>query len=193
MTIDEDSPTKEDFLADVRRQQDAIVQDVELGYPRRVVDIAIYSDFHGADWHYLRNCIGWEPELKHNTKQKPVEVPSGFVTDFASVPRPFWAILPPAGRYTQAAIAHDYMYWMQDEMKWSRSDADEVLNLFMLDLDVGSAVRNTIHTAVRAFGASAWNSNASAKQAGERRVLKKFPSDPLTTWKIWRQDLTNFV
>ena len=193
MTAGNHGRTKEDFLAEVRRQQDTISRVDQSGDPKLVTDIAVYSDFHGADYHYLRNSIGWEPEEKHNTKQEAVVVPSGFITDFASVPPVFWAILPPFGRYTQAAIAHDYMYWMQDEMKWSRSDADEVLKLFMLDLDVGRAVRNTIHTAVRAFGAGAWNSNASSKQAGERRILKKFPSDPLTTWKIWKQDLTNFV
>lgn len=38
-----------------------------------------------------------------------VFVPEGFVTDFASVPRIFWPIFPPAGRYCEAAVIHDYL------------------------------------------------------------------------------------
>ena len=34
-------------------------------------------------------------------------VESGFVTDFASVPRIFWSVFPPFGRYTKAAVLHD--------------------------------------------------------------------------------------
>jgi len=38
------------------------------------------------------------------------EVPTGFITDFASVPRIFWALIPPNGKYTKAAVLHDWMY-----------------------------------------------------------------------------------
>lgn len=38
-----------------------------------------------------------------------VEVPPGFVTDGASVPRVFWALLPAWGRYSRAAVVHDYL------------------------------------------------------------------------------------
>jgi len=38
-----------------------------------------------------------------------VTVPKGFETDFASVPRGLWNILPPDGFYTQAAVLHDFM------------------------------------------------------------------------------------
>src|SRR5690348_12260167 len=39
-----------------------------------------------------------------------IRVPVGFVTDFASVPRFFWRVLPPTGRYGKAAVVHDYLY-----------------------------------------------------------------------------------
>ena len=38
----------------------------------------------------------------------PYDVPEGFVTDGASVPRIFWSVFPPVGRYFVAAIVHDY-------------------------------------------------------------------------------------
>ncbi|TLD84260.1 DUF1353 domain-containing protein [Helicobacter trogontum] len=34
-------------------------------------------------------------------------VENGFITDFASVPRIFWSIFPPFGRYTKPAVLHD--------------------------------------------------------------------------------------
>lgn len=37
-------------------------------------------------------------------------VPAGFVTDFASVPRWLWSIFPPHGRYSPAAVFHDWLY-----------------------------------------------------------------------------------
>jgi hypothetical protein len=37
----------------------------------------------------------------------------GFVTDFASIPRPFWSLLPTWGQYGPASIVHDFLYWDQ--------------------------------------------------------------------------------
>ena len=38
-----------------------------------------------------------------------VKVPAGFKTDFASVPRLLWSVLPPVGLYSKAAVVHDYL------------------------------------------------------------------------------------
>lgn len=43
-------------------------------------------------------------------KNDVIEVPVGFVTDLATVPRIFWSLLPPDGEYAKAAIIHDYLY-----------------------------------------------------------------------------------
>jgi hypothetical protein len=40
---------------------------------------------------------------------KIVTAPVGFVTDGASVPRVFWSALPAWGRYSRAAVIHDYL------------------------------------------------------------------------------------
>lgn len=39
-----------------------------------------------------------------------IEVPVGFATDFASVPRPLWWWIAPWGRHGRAAIIHDFLY-----------------------------------------------------------------------------------
>lgn len=43
-------------------------------------------------------------------KPYPVNIPRGFVTDLASIPRIFWSIWPPFGLHTRAAVIHDYLY-----------------------------------------------------------------------------------
>lgn len=56
-----------------------------------------------------------------------ITVPQGFITDFASVPRVLWWLIPPIGkRYMHAAAAHDCIY-RTPTMRLSRSYAD---NLF---------------------------------------------------------------
>lgn len=40
-------------------------------------------------------------------KEALLHVEKGFITDFASVPRIFWSIYPPFGRYTKCAVLHD--------------------------------------------------------------------------------------
>ncbi len=42
-----------------------------------------------------------------NNKEALLKVEQGFITDFASVPRVFWSIYPPFGRYTKCAVLHD--------------------------------------------------------------------------------------
>ncbi|TFV83173.1 DUF1353 domain-containing protein [Blastococcus sp. CT_GayMR16] len=38
-----------------------------------------------------------------------IHVPADFPTDLASVPRVFWALIPPQGAYEAAAVLHDWL------------------------------------------------------------------------------------
>jgi len=78
-----------------------------------------------------------------------VTVPKGFVTDFASIPRPLWSVFPPCGKYTKAAIVHDYLYTRQG---CSRFLADAVFREIMFQLKVPYWKRILIYYAVRFFG-----------------------------------------
>lgn len=59
-----------------------------------------------------------------------VHVETGFLTDFASIPRLFWNILPPTGWYGKIAVIHDKLY--QDgrigDLVIMQKYADDVLN-----------------------------------------------------------------
>ncbi|EEI4447826.1 DUF1353 domain-containing protein [Salmonella enterica] len=78
-----------------------------------------------------------------------IEVPAGFVTDLASVPRIFWSLMPPDGRYAKAAIIHDYMY---DNAQRTKREADRIFLDGMTVLGVPKWKRTVMYLAVRLFG-----------------------------------------
>jgi len=133
--------------------------------------------------YFLMKPIAWKPGPKQDQSLPTVNVPTGFVTDFASVPRAFWSILPPDGEYTYAAILHDYLYWNQATDK---ATADLVLKSAMEDFGVSTADAILVYNGVRLGGQSAWDGNAALKAAGEKRILKTFPTDPTTRWADWK-------
>lgn len=82
-------------------------------------------------------------------------IPAGFVTDFASVPRFFWRLIPPTGRYTRAAVVHDFLY--RTPRLCTRAQADAVLYEAMkFPCHVGFFTRWTIYAGVRLGGAHAY-------------------------------------
>ncbi len=88
-----------------------------------------------------------------------IRVPAGFETDFASVPRLLWPLLPPTGSYGKAAVLHDYLYATQQIAGQSitRAKADEVFLEAMAVLGVGWLKRHTVYWGVRLGGWLAWN------------------------------------
>ena len=76
-------------------------------------------------------------------------VPKGFVTDFASVPRLFWNILPPWGKYGKAAVLHDFCY---RNVICSRYRCDRLFLEAMKVLKVPFWKRQVMYWAVRCFG-----------------------------------------
>jgi hypothetical protein len=138
--------------------------------------------FKDPMWALLKS-ISWIPNVGESGISR-VDVPVGFVTDFASIPRAFWSALPPDGEYAYAAVCHDYLYWFQER---SRVESDEVFRRAMMDFNIGSGTVLVIYKAVRAFGQSAWDENARLRLAGEKRVLAKFPDDPRITWDNWKR------
>jgi len=100
--------------------------------------------------------------------EKPIVVPRGFVTDFASVPRSVWSIYPTTGPYTAAAVLHDYLYWKQDP-QISKKKSDNIFYDAMTSSGTPDATRNIFYNAVDKVGFLAWNKNAELKKSGERR------------------------
>ncbi len=77
-------------------------------------------------------------------------VPSGFLTDFASVPRVFTWLIPRYGVYTQSAILHDY--FCNGYGGVSRHDADGLFRRSLAEFRVSLPRRWLMWAAVRTAG-----------------------------------------
>lgn len=118
-----------------------------------------------------------------------IEVPVGFVTDFASIPRPLWTLASPHGFYSRASIIHDFLYWDQ---RCTREQADRIMLIAMRESAVGVAERQAIYAGVQAGGQSSWDGNATARAQGMlRTVPAQFINQvqPLDTWPDFRARL----
>ncbi len=109
-------------------------------------------------------------EYVHPLTKEHFVIPRGFVTDLASVPRLFWTAFPPCGKYTTAAVLHDYLYWVQPE-NCDRECADDILLRAMEEAGVSLVTRSSIYAAVRMGGDDSWESNRQLKSAGGVRVI----------------------
>lgn len=119
----------------------------------------------GATWVILSD-FGYDVGTEGSGDRITVRV--GFQTDFASIPRIFWVVLPRWGRYGNAAVVHDWLYWTQER---PRAAADAIFHEGMGVLGVRRVTRWVIYTAVRVFGRFAWIRNRADRAAGFDRVL----------------------
>jgi hypothetical protein len=119
----------------------------------------------GKSW-WLRTPFGYD--VGREGSGDSVEVPVGFVTDFASIPRLFWILLPKWGRYGHAAVVHDFLYWQQQRR---RREADSIFLEGMKVLSVSLLVRYVMFGAVWTFGWLSWLNNRWDRLAGINRVV----------------------
>lgn len=155
------------------------IKDVETRQPVGALHLGRFVE----PMYYVLRPITWKPNPGQES-YAAVTVPAGFVTDLASIPRVFFSLLRPDGTYTYPAIVHDYLYWTQER---SREESDTIFKLGMQDFEIAGPTIATIHKAVRSGGHVSWRKNAKRKKAGEKRVLRQFPEDPLTRWADWKK------
>ncbi|EAV6337749.1 TPA: DUF1353 domain-containing protein [Salmonella enterica subsp. enterica serovar Bareilly] len=91
-----------------------------------------------------------------------ISVPAGFVTDLATVPRVFWSVMPPDGKYAKAAIIHDYLY---DNALRTKKEADLIFLDGMAVLGVPKWKRIVMYLAVRIFGRGNYSKDQQAREA----------------------------
>ncbi|HYE86363.1 MAG TPA: DUF1353 domain-containing protein [Vicinamibacterales bacterium] len=63
---------------------------------------------HGGRWFCLLSDLTYvdvDPETGREVARYTAV--AGSLTNFASIPRPLWAIFPPYGKHTRAAVIHD--------------------------------------------------------------------------------------
>jgi hydrogenase maturation factor HypF (carbamoyltransferase family) len=85
---------------------------------------------------------------------RTIEAPAMMVTDFASIPRGLWNILPKRGKHDRAAVLHDACY--RGFIQTTRKEADNVFLEAMEASGVGWLSRQLMYRAVRMFGRKAY-------------------------------------
>jgi len=101
--------------------------------------------------------------LDSKYSKRAITVPKGFVTDFASIPKRLWSILPPYGKYTKAAVLHDSLYRYHgfvsgdQYISYTRKESDQIFLDAMKVLGVPALTRGIMYNAVRWFARGAWN------------------------------------
>jgi len=99
----------------------------------------------------------YEPITISLSNNEILEIPIGFITDFASVPRIFWSAISSIGHYNLASIIHDYFYTYKTK---SRKFADEEFLKWMNFTTPNTKIRNYVmYICVRAFGAKRYKRN----------------------------------
>lgn len=78
-----------------------------------------------------------------------ITVPMGYRTDFASVPKMFWCIIPPYGRYGKASIIHDWL--IDNRTVMSIHLINEIFLEAMDELEVSKFYKYTMYGAVKLY------------------------------------------
>ena len=109
----------------------------------------------------MPNGITWELQeefvyyVGSTLSGEVVFVPRGFKTDFASIPKIFWSIIGgPTGKYTNAAVVHDYLYV---KGTYTRKRTDQIFLEAMKGLKVSWWKRKAMYFAVRVGAWGPWN------------------------------------
>lgn len=113
-------------------------------FSREPLVVAEIGERKGVTWWRLV-----KPLVFSDAAGVTIQVRMGFETDFASVPRFLWSVFPPAGKYSRAAVIHD---WLYRETVVSRFLADAIFREAMAQLGVPLWKRVLMFYAVRAFG-----------------------------------------
>lgn len=110
----------------------------------------IYEDIDGE------NYVMYVPLIYQSNllSGKIITVPTGFVTDLASIPKLVQPIIPKSGLWNWPAIIHDYLYSIQI---FERVICDSILLEAMRVRKTPEKIAFEIYEAVKLFGANSWN------------------------------------
>lgn len=89
-----------------------------------------------------------------------ISVPEGFITDYASVPRPLWALASP-NDYKRAAVAHDFLY---ARGATTQLIADAIFQWLLTREGCPTWKAWVMYYSLRLFGFKAWNDHRKKKE-----------------------------
>jgi hypothetical protein len=117
---------------------------------RRLVAVAILADMEkkGRTLAVVTRPYAYTHPI--HEQDVTIEIPLGFVTDFASIPPFFQSLIQPFGRHAPAAVLHDYLYAIGQ--KRARAIADRLFLNAMREAGVPAFRRSLMYRMVRLFG-----------------------------------------
>lgn len=147
-------------------------------------NLLIVSPFAEGTYWFLQSPLVYEDSASNE-----IIVSRYFVTDFASIPRFLWSLLPKWDGYGMPAVVHDYLYW--EQQGHNRYTADNVLLSAMKDQSVTKWKCVVIYYALRLFGFFAWRSNAKQKTIGTSHYVHgdQLPK-PTEPWSAYEKRVT---
>ncbi|MCP4050719.1 MAG: DUF1353 domain-containing protein [bacterium] len=101
----------------------------------------------GKEWMLLKDFSYHHPKVIIN-------VPKGFITDIASIPRLAHPLITKNGPWTFSAVIHDFLYAVEFS---DQKTCDDIFLDAMIEWGVTWHRRNIIYSAVRTFGRIVWN------------------------------------
>lgn len=138
-------------------------------------------DNNKDDWEVLEM---FEVHVKDVLPKKVViQVLKGFISDGASIPRLFWSYLPRHGKYTKAAVVHDFLYskkgciFIQEGLSGffqadvTRKEADLIFKKAMKASGVNRVKCWLMYHAVKWFGKIAWARSKQEEPKGIKYIL----------------------
>lgn len=103
-------------------------------------------------------------DLVYQGEKDRFVVPKGFRTDFTSTPWFLRWFIPRTGKYTKAAVVHDFFYRVRPVVeiggileKISQRDADGIMKRIAKELGTIWIRRKAIYRGLRMFGWLTWN------------------------------------
>ncbi len=122
----------------------------------RLIAVAIMADMEkkGRTLAVVVRPYAYE----HEALDGRIDIPTGFVTDFASIPKTLHFLIHPFGRHAPAAVIHDYLYALGQER--ARRYADLVFLEAMRESGVPWLRRSAMYRMVRMFGGGGYGLKA---------------------------------
>lgn len=146
-------------------------------YPQMMPKPLVVAILDSEDEKEGRTCaiVTFAFRYIHPASGAQIDVPEGYVTDFASIPSAARGVFPPFGRHAKAAVLHDWLYLIGEPGQ--RPFADRIFLDAMKDLGVSLPRRTIMYQTVRAAGGGAyakevdtWSKAFGDWRTGERRA-----------------------
>lgn len=139
------------------------------------------GSFHWIDGVNWRLLDGFRYYLTADEGGEFVDVPAGFVTNFASIPRVLQNLCPTTGKYAQIAVVHDKLFLAPvirtpaSARPCTRGQANRIFLEGAQVLGVSWLVRRVMYRALQLGSGAAWQAyRAADRTVGSTTTLLQF-------------------